>query len=423
MLALPIHALLLVVLSVSAFSADSCLNGDRTVEIILDASGSMNARLPEGPTRIDAARASLEGVVQALPPEVTVGLRLYGSQSPKSEKNCRDSLLAVPFGSAATAGPETIAAARSAKAQGYTPIAFVLGLALQDFPAPEGDRVVVLVSDGKETCEGDPCAAAKPLADAGITVHSVGFVVDSAAREQLKCIARATGGQYFDAPTGPELGEAVKSAASACKTAIKVEKKKPGYLQVAHPDLAGHEVINSTTGETVGTIDVGMPKLELPAGIYTVRFGPAQWKGIEVEGGETTLIEPGNLLVENASLNGHEVRDSETGELHATVGAGKTNVTLMPGVYDVQFGSIVWPFVKIDGGAEVTLRPGFIQGQNVGLAGSYVVRTADGTEAGAINSMNRALALPPGEYVIDIDGTAQPLSLAEGQQVDIDFGN
>jgi Ca-activated chloride channel family protein len=62
-----------------------------------------------------------------------------------------------------------------------------------------------VVSDGKETCQGDPVVAARALAAKGTTVHTVGFVVDTAARGQLQAIARATGGTYFDAPVGPEL--------------------------------------------------------------------------------------------------------------------------------------------------------------------------------------------------------------------------
>ena len=106
-----------------------------------------------------------------------------------------------------------------AKAQGYTPIAYSLGQAANDFPADAKERVIVLVSDGKETCQGDPVVAAKALAGKGITVHTVGFVVDTAARGQLQAIARATGGSYFDAPVGPELPDTLKSALNACKTA------------------------------------------------------------------------------------------------------------------------------------------------------------------------------------------------------------
>ena len=105
-----------------------------------------------------------------------------------------------------------------AKAQGYTPIAYSLEQAANDFPADAKERVIVLVSDGKETCKGDPVVAAKALAGKGITVHTVGFIVDTAARGQLQAIARATGGTYFDAPVGPELPDTLKSASPPARS-------------------------------------------------------------------------------------------------------------------------------------------------------------------------------------------------------------
>ena len=92
----------------------------------------------------------------------------------------------------------------------------------------------MLVSDGKETCQGDPVVAAKALAAKGITVHTVGFIVDTAARGQLQAIARATGGTYFDAPVGPELPDTLKSALNACKTARRHAAAEAAAGQAAH---------------------------------------------------------------------------------------------------------------------------------------------------------------------------------------------
>ena len=126
-----------------------------------------------------------------------------------------------------------------AKAQGYTPIAYSLGQAANDFPADAKERVIVLVSDGKETCQGDPVVAAKALAAKGITVHTVGFIVDTAARGQLQAIARATGGTYFDAPVGPELPDTLKSALNACKKRVVTlpPKPQPGKLRTTSRGL------------------------------------------------------------------------------------------------------------------------------------------------------------------------------------------
>ena len=164
--------------------AQSCNSTDRAVLLILDASGSMNAKLPNGETRIAVAQRAVKGVASFIPDEAQLSLRLYGAQSPKAEKNCEDTNLAVSFGPAGASGDAIAATVDAAVAQGYTPIAFTLEQAANDFPADAKERVIVLVSDGKETCEGDPVVAAKALAAKGITVHTVGFIVDTAARGQ-----------------------------------------------------------------------------------------------------------------------------------------------------------------------------------------------------------------------------------------------
>ena len=78
-------------------------------------------------------------------------------------------------------------------------------------------------------------------------------------------------------------------------------------------------------------------EVELPAGIYEVKFGPGSWKGIEVRSGETTTITPGELKVEASVFVNASVVDSETGEKHGTFDNVSTKVTLMPGVYDLHF--------------------------------------------------------------------------------------
>jgi Ca-activated chloride channel family protein len=174
----------------AAALAQTCNTADRSVLLILDASGSMNAKLPNGETRIAVAQRAIKGVAGFIPAQAQLSLRMYGAQSPASQKNCQDSNLAVPFGPASASGGAITTTVDGVKAQGYTPIAYSLEQAASDFPADAKERVIVLVSDGKETCQGDPAVAAKALAGKGLTVHTVGFVVDTAARGQLQAIAR-----------------------------------------------------------------------------------------------------------------------------------------------------------------------------------------------------------------------------------------
>ena len=405
--------------------AQSCNTADRSVLLILDASGSMNAKLPNGETRIAVAQRAIKGVAGFVPAEAQLSLRMYGAQSPSSRKNCQDTHLAVPFGAASANGSAITTNVDGAKAQGYTPIGYSLGQAANDFPAEAKERVIVLVSDGKETCQGDPVVAAKALAAKGITVHTVGFVVDTAARGQLQAIARATGGSYFDAPVGPELPDTLKSALSACKKRVVTlpPKPQPGKLRTTSTTwLASHAVLNAETGQQVGTIDSAKREITLPAGIYEVKFGPASWKGIEVRPGETTTIEPGVLKIEVPAPK-MEVRaaviDTETGEKHGSFDAVSRSVTLMPGVYDLHFWKSQWRYVKVDGGKTTTLRPAAVI-LDPGLKWQKArVMTQDGTEVFRFDAVDWRAALPPGDYIVEVDGNKLAFPATEGEVLEV----
>ena len=416
---------LVVGLLPAAALAQTCNTADRSVLLILDASGSMNAKLPNGETRIAVAQRAIKGVAGFVPAQAQLSLRMYGAQSAASQKNCQDTHLAVPFGAASAGGGAITASVDAAKAQGYTPIAYSLGQAANDFPADAKERVIVLVSDGKETCQGDPVVAAKALAAKGITVHTVGFVVDTAARGQLQAIARATGGSYFDAPVGPELPDTLKSALNACKKRVVTlpPKPQPGKLRTTSATwLTSHAVLNAETGQQVGKLDSATKELTLPAGIYEVKFGPASWKGIEVRAGETTTIEPGVLKVEVPAPK-MEVRaavvDSETGEKHGSFDAVSRSVTLMPGVYDLQFWKSQWRYVKVDGGKTTTLRPAAVI-LAPGLKWQKArVTTQDGTEVFRFDAVDWRAALPPGDYIVEVDGNKFPFPATEGEVLEI----
>ena len=405
--------------------AQTCNTADRSVLLILDASGSMNAKLPNGETRIAVAQRAVKGVAGFVPAQAQLSLRMYGAQSPASRKNCQDTNLAVPFGPASGSGGAITAAVDAAKAQGYTPIAYSLEQAASDFPADAKERVIVLVSDGKETCQGDPVVAAKALAGKGITVHTVGFIVDTAARGQLQAIARATGGSYFDAPVGPELPDTLKSALNACKkTVAKLPPKpQPGKLRTTSATwLASHAVLNAETGQKVGEFNSSHREITLPAGIYEVKFGPASWKGIEVRPGETTTIDPGVLKVEVSNPAVHvsaAVVDSETGEKHGSFTAVSTSVTVMPGVYDLRFAKTEWRFIKIDGGKTVTLRPAAVILAD-GLKWKEArVTTQDGKEVARFDAVTSRAALPPGDYIVEVDGNKLPFPATEGEVFEV----
>ncbi len=400
--------------------AQTCNHAGRTIALVMDASGSMNARLPNGETRIEVAKRAIKGVAALVPAEARLSLRLYGAQSPSSRKNCEDTNLVVPSGPARATGSAIAAGVDAARAQGYTPIAYSLGQAANDFPTDAKERVVVLISDGKETCQGDPVLAARALAAKGITVHTIGFVVDTAARSQLQNIARITGGTYFDAPVGPELPDTLKQALNACAQRVVTlpPQPKPGRLRTTSATYT-HDIFNSETGQKVDQFSRVRTQVELPAGIYEVKFGPGSWKGIEVRPGETTTIEPAVLKVEIISkptvFVHATVVDSETGETHGNFDPVSAVLTLMPGVYDLRFAKAEWRFIKVDGGKTVTLRPAaVILAEGLKWKAARVL-TQDGTEVFRFNAVTWRAAVPPGDYVVEIDGNKIPFPATEGE--------
>lgn len=414
MMGASVFALVVGVLS-SVAAAQSCNTADRSVLLILDASGSMNAKLPSGDARITVAQRAIKGVASLIPEEAQLALRMYGFQSPREQKNCEDSNLAVAFGPAKAVGESIASSVDGATAQGYTPIAYSLEQAASDFPADAKERVIVLVSDGKETCKGDPVVAAKALATNGITVHTVGFIVDTATRGQLQAIAQATGGSYFDAPVGPELPDTLKSAFEACKKrVVKLPAKpKPGKLRTTSATYT-HDVISADTGQKVAQFNRVHTEVELPAGIYEVKFGPGSWKGIEVRPGETTTIEPGVLKVEASVFVNAKVVDTETGEEHGDFDNVSTELTLMPGVYDLHFRNSEWRFIKVDGGITTTLKPvAVILNEELKWQKARVT-TADGKEVFRFDAVTRKAALPPGDYIVEVDGTKLDFPATEG---------
>lgn len=390
---------------------------EKMIEVILDASGSMNGKLNSGEGKIAAAKQAVGELVKKLPDPTVLGFRAYGHQSPREKHDCQDTQFLVPFGPLSKNRMTIETQARGLIARGYTPITTVITKGGEDFPGNfQGERIIVLVSDGKETCPGDPCAAAQALAKKNVklVIHTVGFGVDEAARSQLECVARVTGGRYFPAESTAELISVLSQAVGTSRT-VKVEKTGPGRLEVKGADLAGHQITRADTGEKVGTLGHTQSSMELPAGIYNVTIGKAVWKSVEVKAGGKTTLTPGFLAVEHAWIRGHEVVDPETGAVQGQVSATQNNMAVMPGDYEVRFGQAVWP-VRVKAGEKTTLRPGRIQVVGADYRG-HKIRNKKGEELGSVSNTQNWMPLPPGEYTIELKGKAAPFTLKEGEEL------
>jgi Mg-chelatase subunit ChlD len=178
----------------------------RDLLVILDASGSMWGQL-EGVAKIETARKALAGLVNDLPPQTRMGLMAYGH---RRQGDCTDIELVLPI---ATQNPDSfIETVAEISPNGKTPIASSLRAAA-DYVGPGAD--VLLVSDGLEVCDGDPCAAAAYLAEQGIRtrVHVVGFDLSEQENAALQCVAEQGGGRYFTANSADALADALSEVA------------------------------------------------------------------------------------------------------------------------------------------------------------------------------------------------------------------
>ncbi len=174
---------------------------------IFDASNSMAGQW-EGARKIDIAREILVDMVDSLEqmPNVEMALRIYGHQSPVPPQDCGDTKLEVPF------SPNNASRIRQKlrfiNPRGTTPIAHSLELAPGDFP-PCGNcrNIILLITDGVEACDGDPCEVSLRLQRKGIILRPfvIGIGTDPGFRETFNCI-----GEYYDAPNKQQFREALK---------------------------------------------------------------------------------------------------------------------------------------------------------------------------------------------------------------------
>lgn len=192
--------------------------GATNIDVVLDASGSMKALFgPAGQTKIDIVRRALEDVMLAASQQKNVprniGLRVFGADKPIETNDCQDTSSIAPM------GPIDIGAIAKATSvltpQGTSPIAVALNKAAKDFPSGmTGDRVIVLIADGSDSCGGDPCRVAQQLHDGPdkIIFQVVGFDISPDDHEKLKCIASKGGGTFYLARNEAELRGAIDDA-------------------------------------------------------------------------------------------------------------------------------------------------------------------------------------------------------------------
>lgn len=182
------------------------------IYIILDSSGSMWGELPDNTRKVETAKKVLKEYVAGDFEGYELAFRVYGH---RKKGDCKDSELLIPFGEPDQVITELTESIDSIKPLGKTPITYSLEQALEDFGDKQGE--IILISDGIETCDADPCELARQWQEKNvqIKVHVVGLGLDEKSKTAMQCISDAAGTEYRDASTASELSESL--------TKIKVE--------------------------------------------------------------------------------------------------------------------------------------------------------------------------------------------------------
>ena len=243
----------------------AALGPEDAVGVILDASGSMLQRIGDE-RRIAIARQTLIGLVdETIPAGTGFALRVFGHREADS---CRTDL-EIPLGPLDPASASAVISNVNAMNLARTPLGRSIELMASDLADVAGERVLIVLTDGEETCEGDAAAAIQGLRDRGwdIRVNIVGLAIGDANLEAVfQSWAAIGGGRYFSAADEAELAEALASAVT-------------GPFSVIDP-ASGDIIASGRPGEL----------LTLPAGTYQIRWGQSREAGAEITAGDTTRI-------------------------------------------------------------------------------------------------------------------------------------
>jgi len=230
--------------------------------LVLDASGSMWGQI-DGKAKIDIARESLKTLVADWPEGRSVGLVAYGH---RQKDDCNDIETLLPAGAVDAAKIGNIVDGLTPK--GKTPLSAAVKHAAEALKYTEEKATVILISDGVETCNLDPCALGTELEKLGVdfTAHVIGFDVAKVEDQKgLRCLAENTGGKFISAANAGELKTALEQTAKAPEPepqpAPEPEKKSaPPVLPKATLTITPAETIKGAEIEVKVEGDADMAK-------------------------------------------------------------------------------------------------------------------------------------------------------------------
>ena len=209
--------LVLLILSITVI-AEPVLAEDSRVMVVLDGSGSMRGRV-DGERKILAAKRVLGELIDSWDETDDLGLMAYGH---RRTRDCSDIEILVPV--AQFSASRLRSAVENVTAKGKTPLSEAVRRAAESLNHDTQSGTVILITDGLETCNADPCALGKQLAARGINfrTHVIGFDLAGRNTAALQCLANETGGLYLDAANAGELSEALGKTVTEAKAVRNV---------------------------------------------------------------------------------------------------------------------------------------------------------------------------------------------------------
>ncbi len=273
---------------------------------IFDSSESMNDLIDGKETKLEAAKKALSDFVAILPADLSVGLEIYGH---RETEECEDIEIVVPVGKLDVA--EMQREINSLQAFGATPVAAALEKGAAAMTSLKGKKTIVLISDGIDTCNGDPVRAAERIREEmgiDVIVQVTGLGVDKSAKEQLKETASAGGGNYYAADNAQQLERSLKDI-EAGKPASMVSAEDiegPNLLLKEH----GGQILMAPKDEWKQTIDGVEEKALVPlysSAVYAFKYEQLATFDtfvIYIPGEDDSNLKEFELLVSDRSWSG-----------------------------------------------------------------------------------------------------------------------
>lgn len=260
------------------------------VILILDASGSMWGQI-DGRPKIEIAREVVADMLADWDPSLHLGLTVYGH---RRKGDCDDIESLVPVGPVDHGA--FLATVRALNPKGKTPMSEAVRRAAAELRSSEERATVILVSDGEETCQADPCKVALELERSGVdfTAHVIGFDVDDpVAQAQLRCLAENTGGQFMLARDAPSLREALGRAVESSRVSLRA----PEIVFAGHSFEVEWDGPDRT-GDRIAIVPVGSEPTDVTTSVQTAAGRPARLVGPGTSGPhEVRYVSGGKVLL------------------------------------------------------------------------------------------------------------------------------